>query len=169
MVDNYDCQLPELNEERTCDNPQESTEPKLIDTRDNAYDSATVELSIEVECDYPTGWKDPTSSSNNHEFKTTINFFAHADSKTPDMVDKPCELPELNEERTCDNHRESTDAKMIDTHDNVHDPSIIALSREVVYDYPTGVRSGEDEIQAVQVEMIPNPAYGTVTCSKEHV
>ena len=39
---------------------------------------------------------------------------------------------------------------------------------EVVYDYPTGVKSGEDEIEAVQVEMTPNSAYRTVTCSKEH-
>ena len=86
------------------------------------------------------------------------------------MVDEyDCKLPELNEERTCDNPQESTDAKMIDTRDNVHDPSILAPGRKVVYDYPTGVRSGEDEIQAVQVEMIPNPSYGTVTCSKEHV
>ena len=55
MVDKYDCQLPELNEERICDNPPQSTHPKMTNTCDNAYDSATVELSREVECDYPTG------------------------------------------------------------------------------------------------------------------
>ena len=36
-------------------------------------------------------------------------------------------------------------------------------------DSPTGVRSGEDEIEARRVEMISNPAYETLTCSKEHI
>ena len=37
---------------------------------------------------------------------------------------------------------------------------------KVEYDYPTGVGTGEDGIAAGRVEMIPNPAYGTVTCSR---
>ena len=85
------------------------------------------------------------------------------------MVDEyDCELPELNEERTCDNPSQSTDSNMMDTCDNVYDPSIIAPNREVVYKYPTGVRS-EDEIAARRVEMIPNPAYETVTCGEKHI
>ena len=63
-----------------------------------------------------------------------------------------------------------TDLKMIDKSDNVYNPStIIAPGREVERDYPTGVWSGEDEIAARRVEMIPNPAYGTVTCGEKHV
>ena len=87
------------------------------------------------------------------------------------MVDEyDCELPELNEERICDNPPQSTDLKMIDKSDNVYNPStIIAPGREVERDYPTGVWSGEDEIAARRVEMIPNPAYGTVTCGEKHV
>ena len=37
----------------------------------------------------------------------------------------------------------------------------------VVYDYPTGVVSGEDEIAARRVEMTSNPAYGTVTVNEQ--
>ena len=88
------------------------------------------------------------------------------------MVDEyDCKLPELNDEGICDNPPQSTDPKMIDTCDNVYDPAITAPSREVVYNYPTGVRSGEDGIAASlrKVEMILNPSYGTVTCSKKHV
>ena len=87
------------------------------------------------------------------------------------MVDEyDCKLPELNDEGICDNPPQSTDPKMIDTCDNVNDPStIIASGRRVECDYPTGVRSGIDEVAAIRVEMIPNPAYETMTCSKEHV
>ena len=56
---------------------------------------------------------------------------------------------------------------MKDKSENVREPN-----KEVIYDYPTGVGSGEDEMAAVRVEMVeitPNPAYGTVTCGKEHV
>ena len=73
-------------------------------------------------------------------------------------------FPELNEERIYDNPSESTDHKMI-LYDNVHDPAMLAQGREVVYDYPIYVGSGEDEIAARRVEMTPNPAYGTVAGS----
>ena len=86
------------------------------------------------------------------------------------MVDiYDCELPELTEERICDNTPQSTDPKMTGTHSTAYDPSILAPGREVVYNYPTGVGSGEDKIAAVRVEMIPNPAYETMTQSKKHV
>ena len=39
-------------------------------------------------------------------------------------------------------------------------------NKEVIYDCPTRVGSREDEIAAKRVEMTPNPAYRTVTCSK---
>ena len=42
-------------------------------------------------------------------------------------------------------------------------------NKEVIYDYPTSVGSGKDEIAVIRVEMTPNPAYMTVTCSEEHV
>ena len=71
--------------------------------------------------------------------------------------------------RTCDYLQESTDPKMTDTYDSVYYSAIIEPTREVEYDYPTGVGSGEDEIAAGRVEMTSNPAYGTVTCSKEHI
>ena len=58
---------------------------------------------------------------------------------------------------------------MTDTHDNDNNSAKIELSREVECDYPTSVRSGEDEIAAEQVEMTANPSYETVTCSKKHV
>ena len=68
------------------------------------------------------------------------------------MVDEyDRQLSEPNEERTCDIPQESTE------------PKLKAPGREVVYDYPTGVRSVEDEIAARRVEMTPNPAYGTLT------
>ena len=70
-------------------------------------------------------------------------------------------LLELNEERIYDYPSESTNSKMIDIYDNVHDPSIIEPTREVECEYPTGVGSGEDEIAARIVEITPNPAYGT--------
>ena len=50
---------------------------------------------------------------------------------------------------------------------NVCDPT--ESNKEVVYNYPTGVESGEDEITAGIVEMTPNPRYGTVTFSKHKV
>ena len=42
-------------------------------------------------------------------------------------------------------------------------------NKEVIYDYPTGVGSVEDEMAVGRVEMTPNPAYGTVTGGEEHV
>ena len=54
MVDEYDYEFPELNEERTCDTNSQLTDPELIDTYDNVYDSARVEPNIEVAYDYPT-------------------------------------------------------------------------------------------------------------------
>ena len=42
-------------------------------------------------------------------------------------------------------------------------------NKEVIYDSPTGVWSDEDEVAARRVEITPNPAYETVTCSEEHV
>ena len=53
---------------------------------------------------------------------------------------------------------------MKDSSENAREPN-----KEVIYDYPTGVGSGENEIAAGRVEMTQNPAYGTVTCGKEHV
>ena len=73
------------------------------------------------------------------------------------------ELPQLNNMRICDNLSQDT------IYDTVSDPSITATDREVVYDYPTDVRSGEDERADRRVEKIPSPVYVTVTCSKEHV
>ena len=77
----------------------------------------------------------------------------------------------MNGERICDNPPRSTDSKMIDIHDSVLDPTIVAASREVEYDYPTctGVVSGEVETAARRVEMTANPSYETATCSKEQV
>ena len=80
------------------------------------------------------------------------------------MVDEyDCELPELNEERTCDNPPQSTNPKMTDTYDNVYDPAIIECTREVVYDYSrsSGVGSEfeEDKVAAT-------PSYGIATCSE---
>ena len=49
-------------------------------------------------------------------------------------------------------------------YDNATEPS-----REVEYDYPTGVGSGEHEIAARKVDITSNPAYGTVTYGKEHI
>ena len=60
------------------------------------------------------------------------------------------------EEGKCDHLQESTHPEV-----NVCDP--MEPNKEVVYDYPTGVGSGEDEIAARRVEMTPNPAYKTVT------
>ena len=86
------------------------------------------------------------------------------------MVDKyDYELPELNEERTCDNPPESKDSKMTDTYDNVYDPAIMEPGREVEYNYSTGVGSEEDETAATRVEMTANPSYETANCSKECV
>ena len=85
------------------------------------------------------------------------------------MVDEyDCELPEMNEERTCDYLQESTDPKMIDTYDNAYDPAIIEPNKEEVYDYSrsSGVGSEEDEIAARRVEMTVNPSYGIATYSK---
>ena len=86
------------------------------------------------------------------------------------MVDKyDSGLLELNEEKICDNPSQATDPKKIDASDNDNDLStVISPGREVECEYP-GVKSREDEIEARKVEMIPNPAYETATCSKEHV
>ena len=56
---------------------------------------------------------------------------------------------------------------MADIYANVCD--LTEPNKEVVYDCPTGVEGGEDEIAARRVEMTLNPAYETLTCSKEHV
>ena len=96
-------------------------------------------------------------------------YFLCSESTTPDMVDEyDCELPKLNEQGICDNPPQSTHPKMTNTHDNAYGSAIIEPSREVECDYPTDVGSGEDEMTAIRVEMILNPAYETVTCSKEH-
>ena len=52
MADEYDCELPELNKERTCDYLQESADPKMIDTYDNIYDPAIIEPNKEEVYDY---------------------------------------------------------------------------------------------------------------------
>ena len=99
-----------------------------------------------------------------------MHSFAFPESTTPDMVDKyDYELPELNEGWICDNPPESTDSKMTDTYDNVYDPAIVEPSREVEYNYLTGVGSEEDEIAPRRVEMTDNPSYESATCSKECV
>ena len=54
MVDKCDYEFPELNEEWTWDTTSQSTDPELINTYDNVYDSAIVEPNIEVIYDYPT-------------------------------------------------------------------------------------------------------------------
>ena len=56
---------------------------------------------------------------------------------------------------------------MAGTYVNICDPT--GPNKEVVYDYPTGVGSGKNDIEARKVVMTPNSANGTVTCSKEHV
>ena len=76
------------------------------------------------------------------------------------------ELPELNEEKTCLQDiylQKPADVEMTDTHDNAYDPAIIEPTKEVVYDYSTGVVSGEDEMT---VEMTDNPSHGIATHSK---
>ena len=78
------------------------------------------------------------------------------------MVDEyECELPQLNEERTCAYLQVSTDTNIMkDTcYDNVYDPAIIEPNTDVDCDYSTGVVSGEDQIAA-------NPSSGIETCSK---
>ena len=77
------------------------------------------------------------------------------------MVDEyECELPQLNEERTCDYLRVSTDTNIMkDIYDNVYDPAIIEPNIDVECDNSTGVVSGEDQIAA-------NPSSGIETCSK---
>ena len=71
MVDEYDYEFPELNEERTCDTNSQLTHPKLIDTYDNVYDSALIEPNTEVACGYP---KDV--GSGEHEVEATKVEFA---------------------------------------------------------------------------------------------
>ena len=53
---------------------------------------------------------------------------------------------------------------MADIYDNVCDQT--EPTEEVVYSYPIGVVSGNGR-KAKRVEMTPNPAHGSVTCSKE--
>ena len=54
---------------------------------------------------------------------------------------------------------------MVDIHiyDEVCDPT--EPTKEVIYDYPIGVGTGEDEIAARRVEMTSSPVYETVTTS----
>ena len=52
---------------------------------------------------------------------------------------------------------------MTDIYDYIYDPVVTERNTEVVYDYPTDVVSGEDEITARRVEMTSNPAYGPLT------
>ena len=60
--------------------------------------------------------------------------------------------------------------KMADIYDDVCVPTKpYKGKKEVVYDYPTGVGIGEDEIATRRVEITSNPAYGTVICSEECV
>ena len=185
MVDEYDSpyELPELNEEGICDYLQESTDSKMID-KYYAFDPDMIEPTEELLYDYPiatgvvSGEDDITvdMTANPAYGIAMCSKLAMPQGncmqlfKTPDMVDEyDCELPELNEEGTYGNssHCQPIDSKMID--DNVSDPSITAPGREVACDYSTGVRSGKDEVATSlrRVEMIPNPVYGTVTCSKD--
>ena len=55
------------------------------------------------------------------------------------------------------------------THPKVNVCDLMEPNKEVVYDYPTGVVSGEDEIAARKVEMTPNPAYRTVTENEQGI
>ena len=53
---------------------------------------------------------------------------------------------------------------MMDIYDEVCDPT--EPSKEVIYDNPIGVMSGEDG-EAKIMEITPNPAYGTVFTKNE--
>ena len=55
---------------------------------------------------------------------------------------------------------------MMDIYDEVCDPT--EPNKEVIYDDPIGVVSGEDG-EAKIVEMTPNPAYGTVLSKNEQL
>ena len=68
MVDEYDFELPELNEERTCHYLQESTDAEMTDTYDNAYDHDIIEPTKEVVYDYCR-----TSGVVSEEVETTVN------------------------------------------------------------------------------------------------
>ena len=76
------------------------------------------------------------------------------------IYDLGCALSELNEEGTCEHLSESTDSKMRDIYDYVCDPT--EPNTEVVYDYPTGVVNGEDNIATRRVERSLNPVYVTL-------
>ena len=169
-----------------CDHKEASIETELSHSTCQGSEEDEISASrVETTADLNQGYGTVTGSkehvqANNHKININSYFFAHAESTTPDMVDEyDCELPELNEERICDNPQESTDAKMTNTCNNAYDPAIIEPNKEEVYDYSrsSGVVSGEGDSEIADrrvgatfdSESILEPGYGTVACSKEHV
>ena len=101
----------------------------------------------------------------------SYNFFC-SESPTPDMADEyDWELPELNEEQICLQDiylQKPADIEMTDTHDNAYDPAIIEPTKEVVYDYSTGVVSEEDEMTVETTANISTPSEFSLSRGNSH-
>ena len=148
MVDEYDCEL--MNEVY-----HYSRSSGVVSTEDEIA-ARRVEMTANPAYGTATSSKFALSQRNHHNIIifSRLDSFPISESTSPDVVDEnDYEFPELNKQKTCDNPSQLKDPELIDTYDSVYDSASIEPNKEVVYyDCPTGVGSGEDDLEARKVE-----------------